>query len=100
MDGQEQAMTEYIKRNDVLKIWFDYIDINHHDLRGIKAGFAELIERLPDESEHLSERKTGHWIHFFWTDDCSEYGYSTGKQGSPSSYCPSCGAKMERNRTE
>ena len=40
------------------------------------------------------KQKTGHWIHFAQSDDCSECGWSTGKYISPSNYCPNCGAKM------
>lgn len=40
-------------------------------------------------------QKMGHWIHFAWSDDCSECGWSTGKYGSPTKFCPNCGAKMQ-----
>ena len=41
-----------------------------------------------------SQSKTGHWIHYAQSDDCSECGYSTGKYESPSKFCPDCGAMM------
>lgn len=40
------------------------------------------------------KQKTGHWIHFASSDDCSECGWSTGKYISPSKYCPNCGCLM------
>ena len=40
------------------------------------------------------ERQTGEWIHFAQSDDCSVCGYSTGKYGSPSKFCPNCGADL------
>lgn len=45
-------------------------------------------------------QKSGKWIHFAQSDDCSLCGYSTGKYGSPSKYCPNCGAKMESEDKE
>ena len=39
-------------------------------------------------------QKSGHWIHFAQSDDCSECGWSTGKYISPSKFCPNCGARM------
>ena len=47
------------------------------------------IDALPSVTQ-----KSGKWIHFAQSDDCSLCGYSTGKYGSPSKYCPNCGAKM------
>ena len=52
---------------------------------------AERIKQLPPVS--VAE-KVGTWKHFAWSDDCSECGWSTGKYGSPTKYCPNCGAKM------
>ena len=46
-----------------------------------------------DKGKSKSSRK-GHWKHFAQSDDCSECGYSTGKYGSPSNFCPNCGADM------
>lgn len=40
------------------------------------------------------EQKSGHWIHFAQSDDCSECGWSTGKYISPSKFCPNCGCRM------
>ena len=56
--------------------------------------------KLPKIKESLGKlpsvtQKYGKWIHFAQSDDCSECGWSTGKYGSPSKYCPNCGAKME-----
>ena len=49
------------------------------------------LDRLPSITP---KPKTGHWIHFAWSDDCSECGWSTGKYGSPTRFCPNCGANM------
>ena len=46
------------------------------------------------------EPKTGHWIHFATSDDCSECGWSTGKYISPSKFCPNCGARMVEQESE
>ena len=46
------------------------------------------------KNKWLKSQKSGKWIHFAQSDDCSLCGYSTGKYGSPSKYCPNCGAKM------
>ena len=46
------------------------------------------------EAEEDPQPKTGHWIHFASSDDCSECGWSTGRYISPSKYCPGCGCLM------
>lgn len=51
----------------------------------------EDVETLPPVTP---QPKTGHWIHFASSDDCSECGWSTGKYISPSKYCPNCGCRM------
>lgn len=51
----------------------------------------EDVETLPSVNP---QPKTGHWIHFAASDECSECGWSTGKYNSPSKYCPNCGIKM------
>lgn len=52
---------------------------------------VQLLRELPPVN---SQPKTGRWIHFATSDDCSECGWSTGKYISPSKYCPNCGTKM------
>lgn len=53
----------------------------------------KCIGKIIDEPSVQTSRK-GHWKHFAQSDDCSLCGYSTGKYGNPSNYCPNCGAKM------
>lgn len=57
-------------------------------------GYWAILERLKMLPSVKQEPKTGHWLHFATSDDCSECGWSTGKYISPSKYCPNCGAKM------
>lgn len=62
--------------------------------------FADRCRECGARYGKLLEQKSGKWIHFAQSDDCSECGYSTGKYGSPSKYCPNCGAKMESEDKE
>lgn len=61
------------------------VDEKHHTATVNIYILDELVEAV---------NKTGHWIHFAASDDCSECGWSTGKYISPSEYCPHCGARM------
>lgn len=61
----------------------------------IRARMIGAIEDLPSVTH-----KSGHWIHFAQSDNCSECGWSTGKYISPSKYCPNCGARMESEDKE
>ena len=54
----------------------------------------ELLCEIMDLPSVKQEPKTGHWIHFATSDDCSECGWSTGKYISPSKFCPNCGCRM------
>lgn len=56
-------------------------------------GYCAILERLK-KLPPVNPQNTGTWIHFAQSDDCSLCGYSTGKYGSPSNYCPNCGARM------
>lgn len=58
-------------------------------------GKFQAITELSDLPPVTLQQKMGRWIHFAWSDDCSECGWSTGKYESPTNYCPNCGAKME-----
>lgn len=51
----------------------------------------EFIDSIPPI---IPQQKSGRWIHFSQSDDCSECGWSTGKYVSPSNYCPNCGCRM------
>ena len=79
-----------------------------------RQAVMRLIENKPYDWSNLTERhnmlmeirklpsvtqKSGKWIHFAQSDDCSECGWSTGKYISPSKYCPNCGACMKDGRT-
>lgn len=57
-------------------------------------GVSEYQTKLSLLPPVTPKQKMGHWIHFAWSDDCSECGWSTGKYESPTNYCPNCGAKM------
>lgn len=61
------------------------------------CNFWEGLKKLPPVTP---QPKIGHWIHFAKSDDCSECRYSTGKYGSPSKYCPNCGAMMAESEGE
>jgi hypothetical protein len=65
------------------------------ELRGVYGRCEKLINALPPVTQ-----KSGKWIHFAQSDDCSECGWSTGKYISPSKYCPNCGARMESGQNE
>lgn len=68
-------------------------EFNTRDLMLLNA--EQMIHALPSVTQ-----KSGHWIHFAQSDDCSLCGWSTGKYISPSKYCPNCGAKMESEDKE
>ena len=61
---------------------------------GKKKSFEFIKKYVEKQSPATSQPKMGRWIHFAWSDDCSECGWSTGKYESPTNYCPNCGAKM------
>lgn len=58
------------------------------------AQLKRLTKQIDELPSVTPKQKMGHWIHFAWSDDCSECGWSTGKYESPTKYCPNCGAKM------
>ena len=64
----------------------------------IKYGFTApdmtVHEFIEDELPSATQQ-TGEWIHFAQSDVCSICGYTTGKYGSPSKYCPNCGNLMK-----
>lgn len=61
------------------------VDEKHHTATVSVYALDDLVRTV---------NKTGHWIHFAASDDCSECGWSTGKYISPSNFCPNCGVKM------
>lgn len=83
---EQEPCTDAVSRDDVMQILYDYDCTNENAL------MFKAIKALPSVTPQ--EPKSGHWVHFAQSDDCSECGYSTGKYGSPSKFCPNCGAKM------
>ena len=78
-----------ISRQAALDIYDDYnVAVENGELEAYRKHRERLL-KLPS-----TQPKTGHWIHFANSDDCSECGWSTGKYISPSKYCPNCGAIM------
>ena len=89
IDALEQEPCEdAINREDVLMAltgeWTEPTDELIHR-------FIRRIKNLPSVNP---QPKTGHWLHFSTSDDCSKCGWSTGKYISPSKYCPNCGCRM------
>ena len=66
--------------------------------KGFKYTFYTLTEyhtALDVAIQALEQQqKTGKWLHFAQSDECSVCGYNTGKYESPSRYCPNCGCRM------
>ena len=85
-----------ISRKDVIDaINQNCIRENEYNLTSSRI--KKAVESLPPVTP---KQKMGRWIHFAWSDDCSECGWSTGKYGSPTRFCPNCGVQMESEDRE
>jgi hypothetical protein len=84
----EQEPTDAISRDAVNNLQKYRYNCGDTSITGVSL---KSINELPPVTP---QQKSGHWIHFAQSDDCSECGWSTGKYISPSKYCPNCGAKM------
>lgn len=76
-----------------------------HILGDISKSLAVIADEFVGDTKDLDQRirPTGSWVHknddFFDWLECSECGYGSDgeiKFGEGTSYCPHCGAKMER----
>ena len=85
-----QPCDDAISREMALNSLIDNTHLDGYDL----AEALDAIENKEKLPPVTPQSKTGHWIHFAQSDDCSECGWSTGKYISPSKYCPNCGCRM------
>ena len=86
---EQEPCDDCISRQAVLDVWRTSYSDNREENEEIQ--YKKIAFELPPVTP---QPKTGHWIHFASSDDCSECGWSTGKYISPSKYCPNCGAIM------
>ncbi len=91
-DYEDKTEKQFRERDDL-----DYEEWYFHRIfvQAMNDEDVEAICKLPSVTQ-----KSGEWIHFAQSDDCSICGYSTGKYGSTSKFCPNCGAKMESEDKE
>ena len=76
------------------------IEILQNDIRWAKENRYPYISEVKVTAlkmavEALEQSKTGHWLHWSRSSECSVCGYDTGKYECESKYCPNCGARME-----
>ena len=98
--GEEQVMTEYIKREDLL----DLYDLDGLEVENAKVPLDVVIQNIKDmPSADVVKRKKGKWINY----KCSECGEPipiskvtlrgevVWERDQKPNFCPNCGAKME-----
>jgi hypothetical protein len=86
---KKEPCDDAISRQAVLDGIAEWIVDGYADSEADCSHISSLVTHLPPVTQ-----KSGKWIHFAQSDDCSLCGYSTGKYGSPSKFCPNCGARM------
>ena len=95
VEGKGEAMSDYIKREDVIDIIEEVCPIYKNEYRYI---LKDKIADLP--SADVVERKRGAWI--LKPDEvldidfyaCSECEYEPYRKMDISNFCPNCGADM------
>ena len=90
-------MSDLIERQAVIDLLHGETEETYITSNGrITYRIAEInVDDLMSIPSVTTQQKTGKWLHFAQSDECSVCGYNTGKYESPSKYCPNCGAKLE-----